>query len=344
MMVMKRKRKFLLATLLLIFLAVPQSRAGGQELVSLSSLLASAGVPAEQTWIGEDEVLVFRSDGLLLRIAAGSPYLLAVIPDRASVTESIYTFTVGGTRLTVTLPRKAGGERLTRVELPFSPRREGREMLVPATAVARFLSTATPEPKGETPSAPFREYTWHYRGEKWEWRLSIPTELYRRFARRPLDYYAWYHGCLPYAEEGLNRELVRALAQVLEKVAPADPWGRVEFVTAFVQEAIPYVPGVYRYYPQYPVETLLDGGDCKGKAVLLASLLREMGYDTALVLVDLGNRGHLAVGVKCSAAPPHCYHLPGSAYVYLESTAPAWPAGTVPPFYAQAPARFFPLS
>jgi len=48
-------------------------------------------------------------------------------------------------------------------------------------------------------------------------------------------------------------------------------------------------------YPQYPVETLtLKTGDCEDIAILQCSLLREKGYETALIRIE----GHMGCGVK----------------------------------------------
>lgn len=76
---------------------------------------------------------------------------------------------------------------------------------------------------------------------------------------------------------------------------------RIEFAAAFCTGS----NTLYKRkgeYPKYPVETLVEGGDCEDKSILLAAILRAMGYRTAL-LVFSGNPGHIAVGVEC----PDCW-------------------------------------
>ena len=50
-------------------------------------------------------------------------------------------------------------------------------------------------------------------------------------------------------------------------------------------------------YPRYPVETLFDrGGDCEDTSILTATILYEMGYDVALLILEDDN--HCAIGIS----------------------------------------------
>ncbi|ACX52446.1 copper amine oxidase domain protein [Ammonifex degensii KC4] len=148
---------------------------------------------------------------------------------------------------------------------------------------------------------------------------------------REARYREMSEGYVPYVTEEGNGRLVRTLAESLAGKAPLDPRERVEFVAAFVQEAIPYVSEEGEY-PRYPVETLVEGGDCEDKSILLAALLRTMGYRVALLVFD-DNPGHMAVGVECPDCWGSYYLKDGVRYFYLESTAPNWSVGQVPPEY-----------
>lgn len=143
------------------------------------------------------------------------------------------------------------------------------------------------------------------------------------------EYRQMLEGYVPYVTEEKNYELVRTLARTLAEKAPADPKERLEFVAAFVQEAIPYVSESGEY-PKYPIETLVEGGDCEDKSILLAAILRAMGYRTAL-LVFVGNPGHMAIGVECPNCWGSYYLKDGIRYFYLETTSPGWLIGEVPP-------------
>lgn len=139
-------------------------------------------------------------------------------------------------------------------------------------------------------------------------------------------------GYVPYVTEEKNYELVRTLARVLAEKAPQNPKERIKFAAAFVQEAIPYVSEKGEY-PKYPVETLVEGGDCEDKSILLAAILKAMSYRTAL-LVFRGNPGHMAIGIECPNCEGSYYLKNGVKYFYLETTSPGWSVGEVPSEHA----------
>ncbi|HEX3002006.1 MAG TPA: transglutaminase-like domain-containing protein, partial [Methanoregula sp.] len=60
-------------------------------------------------------------------------------------------------------------------------------------------------------------------------------------------------------------------------------------------------------------------GICMDKSILMAYLLRELGYDVALLSFPQEN--HMAVGIR--TAPPYDYR--NSGYAFIESTQPALP-------------------
>jgi hypothetical protein len=68
---------------------------------------------------------------------------------------------------------------------------------------------------------------------------------------------------------------------------------------------------------RYPYMVLYDdNGLCDEKAVLLASLLRGLGYGTALI--DFSSDDHMALGIKSPAA----YAYNNSGYAFVETTIP----------------------
>lgn len=68
---------------------------------------------------------------------------------------------------------------------------------------------------------------------------------------------------------------------------------------------------------RYPYETLCLGrGVCSDKSVLLAALLRELGFGVALF--EFGPENHMAVGILC----PDGYGYRGEGYAFIESTSP----------------------
>ena len=105
---------------------------------------------------------------------------------------------------------------------------------------------------------------------------------------------------------------------------------RAEFVLKFVQ-SIPYVEDKVskgqRDYWKFPVETLWEkNGDCEDHAVLLAALLKALGYDVVLhhVYVYQGSKlvsGHVAVGVVVEGGSGYSTIIDGKEYFYCEGTA-----------------------
>ncbi|MGI9953333.1 stalk domain-containing protein [Moorellaceae bacterium AZ2] len=148
-------------------------------------------------------------------------------------------------------------------------------------------------------------------------------------AYRQAEYRLMRQGYVPYVLEEANYKLAEGLALKLAEKAPAGHRARIEFAAAFVQGAIPYVEETGEY-PKYPVETLVEGGDCKDKSILLAAILKALGYRTAL-LVFPGNPGHMALGVECPEGWGSYYFKDGVKYYYLETTSRGWRLGEVPP-------------
>jgi hypothetical protein len=79
------------------------------------------------------------------------------------------------------------------------------------------------------------------------------------------------------------------------------------------------------YIGRYPYTILFQewGGICGEKSFLLALLLKELGYNVALIEFDFGNDQpkHMAVGVKAPAP----YLFENTGYALVESTTPTIP-------------------
>jgi len=79
------------------------------------------------------------------------------------------------------------------------------------------------------------------------------------------------------------------------------------------------------YIGRYPYTILYQewGGICGEKSFLLALLLKELGYNVALIQFNFGTNGpgHMAVGIKAPAQ----YTYENTGYALIESTAPVIP-------------------
>jgi len=80
------------------------------------------------------------------------------------------------------------------------------------------------------------------------------------------------------------------------------------------------------YIGRYPYTILFQewGGICGEKSFLLALLLKELGYNVALIQFNFGSNqpGHMAVGIKAPAQ----YTFGNTGYALIESTAPVVPS------------------
>lgn len=139
-----------------------------------------------------------------------------------------------------------------------------------------------------------RTYSWEFESSTWRWTLRFDERAYRFFKSLPrVDAL-----CL-YATNPYDDRFLEGLVNALESAARRAGYGKrktAEFVVSFVQH-LPYTPDRvatgYDEWPKYPLETLIEGGDCEDTSVLMAALLRQMGYDVVLFLLPR----HVAVGV-----------------------------------------------
>ena len=96
----------------------------------------------------------------------------------------------------------------------------------------------------------------------------------------------------------------------------------------------------YDEYARYPLETLVDyGGDCEDTSILMAALLKAMGYD-AVLLYFSGDPGHVAVGVAGQFSGSY-FDYQGAKYYYLETTGSGWEIGDIPPEYEHKSANIY---
>ncbi|MBP7221707.1 MAG: S-layer homology domain-containing protein [Sedimentibacter sp.] len=194
----------------------------------------------------------------------------------------------------------------------------------------RVIINAAPEQPVYVPEIKEVSYTWEYPygWVSWDWSLNISVEavnIYRNIDRKYIYDYSFY---VTHAEDD---EYMNSLANVFVETSEREgmsDWEMIELATAFVQ-GLDYVPDDigtgYDEYPKFPLETLYDqGGDCEDSSILLASLLRELGYGTVLVMTE----DHMGVGVKASETANFTYM--NMDFYYIETTAPGWGIGELP--------------
>ncbi|MDR2846041.1 MAG: InlB B-repeat-containing protein [Candidatus Methanoplasma sp.] len=118
---------------------------------------------------------------------------------------------------------------------------------------------------------------------------------------------------------------ILALAQsMISSTSGMSQLQRAQYVSNFVQTAITYeyddVKGPTEYY-KFPYETLYEGrGDCEDSALLYISLMKAMGYDTALLRLNYTNSGHAVPMVVIEGASGYSFEYDGKTFVCCEVT------------------------
>ncbi len=129
-----------------------------------------------------------------------------------------------------------------------------------------------------------------------------------------------------WVNDAANAPWIGDLAAELDATAKAagyDYFHEAEFVQSFVGS----IPGQATAFPELPAQTLIDNGNRTDKSILLAGLLKSLGYKTALLYFSgtSGEQGHMAVGVvfSDSQVPNNslgCYAYNGNKYYYAETS------------------------
>lgn len=175
-----------------------------------------------------------------------------------------------------------------------------------------------------------RDHSWRFEGQDLTVSIEIRRNLYEQYRARvrDLDYMRWSR---VYVTEGLCSE-VRELALYLHRLGvPYGTYREVALVLSFVQSVLTYQREDGEY-PRYPVESVVDGvGDCEDYAILGAALLKDMGYEVALLFVP----GHAALGVGGADDLPGTYaEVDGRHYYYCEMISEGWLIGEIPDEYS----------
>lgn len=135
---------------------------------------------------------------------------------------------------------------------------------------------------------------------------------------------------IPWVNEEANYKFSGFLGERLAMQAADDGYDyfyTAEFVLSFVGGAIPYVVADL----QLPAQSLVDNGDCDCKSVLLAAILKNMGYRVALLKYP----AHEAVGIAFSdnqlpkGRKLSYYNDNGTKYYFCETTTAGWSIGQV---------------
>ena len=177
-----------------------------------------------------------------------------------------------------------------------------------------------------------RNFEWtDHKGTVWTWSLDIEQQRYENY--QALSHRAYtaedYRRFVTY-EDNLIENMANWLIE--KYFAPEDT---ANLILSFVQAGFQYTPDIGEYW-RYPVETLVDNGDCEDKSILFASIMKTAGYDVALILFE----DHAMAGVVLPNEPTqgtqeyfHWFESSGKRYYTCETTEWGWHVGDLPEEY-----------
>jgi predicted transglutaminase-like cysteine proteinase len=176
--------------------------------------------------------------------------------------------------------------------------------------------------------------------------LAISKERYEHYraAPRNVDRVAYTSEWMP--------ELDHLVAKLhtLHINAELEPFEQAANVLAFVQATVRYMYNREKFpdmvdSPQYPIESLVDQtGDCEDHAILAAAILKNLGFDVALLVAS--EPPHVALGLACvpgTSGEGLVTGLDGRVYHYVETTAVGWRFGELPPDMSNATVTVHPV-
>lgn len=195
------------------------------------------------------------------------------------------------------------------------------------------------------PTAAFvhRDYVWSYKNDRYTMSLDVPTSLYNQYSKYPRMLVFNHAAYVAHPDDDAFMKQIASKITALASARGLTGQEPTELAISWVQRFIYTLDNTTKGvqdYPRYPVETLVeDGGDCEDTAILMASVLREMGRD--VVFVELPN--HVALGVSFPARKGVCWPYEGKNYYYVETTGENSVIGTLPDFAQGQPATLVPV-
>lgn len=183
------------------------------------------------------------------------------------------------------------------------------------TSVKQLPPTQTTLPRISVPEGYIAQYyTYRLNGKSDIIPLALSTKVYQDYTKK--DSPSVHNGnssyFLGYVNDPEQQPYIAALAKAIQEKTPVkDDQARIAI--SLVQH-IPYHDGTqYRY----PYEVLYNGkGVCGEKSMLLALLLKELGFGSSVFY--LLPEDHMTAGIKVSSP----YDFRNSGYAFIEATEP----------------------
>ncbi len=208
---------------------------------------------------------------------------------------------------------------------------------------AKPVATAKPDKRvanytGTTSDYKEKNFKWTSLDGKYNLTISLRMDYNVYTYYRSLDRYYDINDYDKYIDDLYSKQAVELIVSNLKDIQQQTGYTDGQIA----REAINFVQSVIEYesdpdgrgmteFPKYPLETLFDkAGDCEDSAMLMASIIDELGYGA--VLVDLP--GHMAIGIQGGDNIEGTYYnYNGKRYYYTETTGTGWKLGAMPEQY-----------
>jgi hypothetical protein len=231
-------------------------------------------------------------------------------------------------------------------------------IILPLLPKRRTVSTVYYPPGTATVS---KDYDWTFNNAYYAWHVDVPSPLLewdQQVHDTVISFYSSKNGYtqetmaenipsnimdlvmsystnntdngVAWVKEPQNYTFIGHIADALNTMADQEHFNdqqKIEFLQSFVGGAIPYIENAAY---QLPAQTLVEGGNCSTKSVLLAAILKHLGYNTALL--EYIGQNHMAIGISANLTDaldytPVSYYKDNMNYYFLETTAPNWKLG-----------------
>jgi hypothetical protein len=179
--------------------------------------------------------------------------------------------------------------------------------------------------------------SWMFDGDNYTIKFNLTSSDYEYYLNYQIEHH--YRYLYDYAHgldfiTGNSSVIIDIAASInyLKAQAGLNDVQTANLALSFVQTCYHYAYDNITYgvedYWAFPLETLHYGqGDCEDTSFLYASIMIDLGYDTALLFFD----DHVAVGIGAYSVPSGTYYNVGGVnYYYCETTSAGWTMGQIP--------------
>lgn len=197
----------------------------------------------------------------------------------------------------------------------LTPSEKTTTLIAEQTIAKPLKPTPTTLPRISVPEGSVAQYyTYTLNGRSDIIPLALSTKIYQDYTKKAEPSIengnsAYFLG---YVDDPGQQPYIAALARAIREKTPVQD-DQARIAISLVQH-IPYRDGVHY---RFPYEVLYSGqGVCGEKSMLLAALLRELGYGSAVFYFV--KEDHMTTGI----AAPSSYGYRGTGYAFIESTEP----------------------